>query len=36
MLWSLISALKRRARRLRPRLPLGYRPEPMPRLRWYS
>ena len=36
MLWSLISALKCRARRLRPRLALGYRAEPMPRLRWYS
>jgi len=36
MLWSLISALKCRARRLRPRLALSYRVEPMPRLRWYK
>lgn len=33
---SLISTLKRHAGRLRFRLPSGYRPEPMPRLRWYS
>lgn len=33
---SLIVTLKRRPRRLRPRPPLGYRPEPMPRIRWYS
>jgi len=33
---SFIATLMRGARRLRPRLPLGYRPEPMPRLRWYS
>jgi hypothetical protein len=36
MLWSLISALKYRARRLRLQLALGYRVEPMPRLRWYK
>jgi hypothetical protein len=35
MLRSLISALKCRARRLPSRLALGYRVEPMPRLRWY-
>ena len=31
---SLSFILKRRAARLRPRP--GYRPEPMPRIRWYS
>jgi hypothetical protein len=36
MLSSLVSTLKRRAPRLRPRPPLDYRPEPMPRIRWYS
>lgn len=36
MLLSLISTLKRRIRRLRPRRPAGYRPEPPPRIRWYS
>jgi hypothetical protein len=34
MLSSLVSTLKRRAPRLRP--PRDYRPEPMPRIRWYS
>jgi hypothetical protein len=29
-------ALKRRARRLRLRHPAGYRPEPIPRIRWYT
>jgi hypothetical protein len=33
---SLIFALKRRAARLRPRPRPGCRPEPMPRIRWYS
>jgi len=33
---SLISTLKRKAGRLRFRLPSGYKTEPMPRLRWYS
>ena len=36
MLSSLVSTLKRRAPRLRPRPPRDYRPEPMPRIRWYS
>jgi len=36
MLSPLISTLKRRPPRLRRRPPLGYRPEPMPRIRWYS
>jgi hypothetical protein len=36
MLRPLISTLKRRARRLWPRPSPGYRPEPMPRIRWYS
>jgi hypothetical protein len=38
MFSPLISTLKRRATRLRPRPPLGdrRRPEPMPRIRWYS
>ena len=36
MLSSLVSTLKRRAPRLRPRRPLDYLPEPMPRIRWYS
>jgi hypothetical protein len=36
MFSPLISTLKRRAPRLRPRPPRGYRPEPMPRIRWYS
>jgi hypothetical protein len=36
MLPSLISILKRRAPRLRPRPPIRYRPEPMPRIRWYT
>jgi hypothetical protein len=31
-----ISTLKRRAPRLRPRPHRRYRPEPMPRIRWYS
>jgi hypothetical protein len=34
MLRSLIFTVKRHARWLRPRL--GSRPQPMPRLRWYS
>jgi len=36
MLPPFISTLKRRAPRLRSRPPRGYRPEPMPRIRWYS
>jgi len=36
MFSPLISSLKRRAPRRRPRPPLGCRPEPMPRIRWYS
>jgi hypothetical protein len=36
MLPMLAAALKHRAPRLRPRPPHRYRPEPMPRLRWYS
>jgi len=36
MLRPLIFTLKRRARRPRPRPSLGRRPEPMPRIRWYS
>ena len=31
-----ISAIKRRLRRLRRRPPRDYKPEPMPRIRWYS
>ena len=36
MFSPLISSLKRRAPRLRRRPPRGYRPEPVPRIRWYS
>jgi hypothetical protein len=36
MLASVISALKRRVPRPRPEPPQDYRPEPMPRIRWYS
>ena len=36
MLTPLISTLRRRAPRLRPRPPLDRRPKPMPRIRWYS
>ena len=36
MLRSLISALRSRARRVSSQHPLGYRHEPMPRLRWYQ
>jgi len=35
MLQSLIFALKCRTRWVWSRRPLDYRPEPMPRLRWY-
>ena len=40
MFASVITTLKRRTPRraphLRPRPPQGYKPEPMPRIRWYS
>jgi hypothetical protein len=35
MLQSLIFALKCHVRQVWSPRPLGYRPEPMPRLRWY-
>ena len=36
MLSLLISALKRWTQCLQPRHSCGYRPEPIPRMRWYS
>jgi hypothetical protein len=36
MFSPLVATFKRRAPRLRPRPPLARRPEPMPRIRWYS